>query len=160
MLERLNDNYSACAIAVAVLWNILSANAIAQNFSANDQAFPQQTVQSADDAAKAAEAAKLAAEAAEKAADAARAAARAASATRKASYDASSPDVCLVHSEPPSASSTLNVPEYQSYRSLVAADYVVIEYNASQKGYPGQASDPNAGLMSWTDYTRSFDPKG
>jgi hypothetical protein len=70
--------------------------------------------------------------------------------------------VCPVSDQlnPQSVSNTLNVPKYESYRPLVAADYVVIEYNASQKKPAGQASDPNAGLMSWTDYKRSFDYRG
>jgi hypothetical protein len=70
--------------------------------------------------------------------------------------------VCPISDQlnPQSASNTLNVPKYESYRPLVAADYVVIEYNASQKKPAPQASDPNAGLMSWTDYKRSFDYRG
>jgi hypothetical protein len=59
-----------------------------------------------------------------------------------------------------SASNTLNVPKYKSYRPLVDGDYVAIEFNASQnKPAPGK-SDPNAGLTSWTDYNRKFDYLG
>ena len=70
--------------------------------------------------------------------------------------------VCPVSDQfnPQSASKTLNVPRYESYRPLVAADYVVIEYNASQKKPAPQASDSNAGLMSWTDYKGTFDHRG
>jgi len=58
---------------------------------------------------------------------------------------------------PPSVSYTLNVPRYNTYRPLVNGDYVVIEYNASQKKPYPQASDPLAGQTSWTDYSRHFD---
>jgi len=58
---------------------------------------------------------------------------------------------------PPSSSHTLIVPKYTSYRPLVDGDYVVIEYNASQKKPVWEKSDPNAGLTSWTDYKRIFD---
>jgi hypothetical protein len=69
------------------------------------------------------------------------------------------PGVCPVFPQlnPPSASTTLNVPKYNSYRPLVSGDYVVIEYNASQKKVNPEDSDPNAGLTSWTDYKRIFD---
>jgi hypothetical protein len=63
--------------------------------------------------------------------------------------------VCSVSTtmNPKSASDTLNVPEYVSGRPLVAGDYVVIEYNASQKKKNTEEGyDPNAGLTSWTDY--------
>lgn len=61
----------------------------------------------------------------------------------------------------PSASDTLNVPKYRTYRSLVEGDYVVIEYNASQRNpdHPKE-SDRFAGLTSWTDYKRRFDFPG
>jgi hypothetical protein len=67
--------------------------------------------------------------------------------------------ICPVPPEikPPSTSNTLIVPKYRSYRPLVDGDYVVIEYNASQKKPPSEKSDPNAGLTSWTDYKRTFD---
>jgi hypothetical protein len=67
--------------------------------------------------------------------------------------------VCAISDKfaPKSASSTLNVPRYDSYRPLVAGDYVVIEYNARQKEAARQGSDPYAGMMSWTDYNRLFD---
>ena len=68
------------------------------------------------------------------------------------------PGVCPVPQlSPPSASNTLIVPQYKSYRPLVDGDYVVIEYNASQKKPVWEKSDPNAGLTSWTDYKRIFD---
>lgn len=55
--------------------------------------------------------------------------------------------VCPVSTtiSPRSASNTLNVPEYQSYRHLVGGDYVVIQYNAKDN------------KTSWTDYNRFFD---
>ena len=54
-----------------------------------------------------------------------------------------------------SVSNTLNVPEYRSYRPLVAGDYVVIEYDASQ-----DKKDKYHGMTSWTDYNRFLDYRG
>ena len=68
-----------------------------------------------------------------------------------------SPGACPVPQlSPPSASFTLNVPKYNTYRPLVEGDYVVIQYNASQN----KSVDRNAGLTSWTDYKRKFDYRG
>ena len=67
------------------------------------------------------------------------------------------PGVCPVSKSinPASSSQTLNVPAYRSYRPLVAGDYVVIEYNASQ-----DSQDRFRGMTSWTDYNRGFDYRG
>lgn len=67
------------------------------------------------------------------------------------------PGVCPVSSAmtPASASQTLNVPAYRSYRPLVAGDYVVIQYDASQ-----DPKDRFHGKTSWTDYNRTFDYRG
>ena len=58
--------------------------------------------------------------------------------------------VCPVSTtiSPSSASNTLNVPEYRSYRRLVGGDYVIIQYNAK------------VNKTSWSDYNRFFDYRG
>lgn len=65
--------------------------------------------------------------------------------------------VCPVSDKenPPSNNGALNVPNFVTYRPLVAGDYVVIEYDAGQ-----DQSDPFRNKASWTDYTRKFDFKG
>lgn len=71
------------------------------------------------------------------------------------------PGVCPVPDNLQSTSRTLIVPNYKTSRPLVAdkagTDYVVIEYNASQKQPSPDHTDPNAGLTSWTDYKHTFD---